>query len=183
MKYVNRLTVTCSPCWQPIIVPITMLAIALVASSHQARLVADEETPTAPRPQVYTIPVSENAQYQFQARLIEAIPGDVIQFEEGRYEFHRQIDIAASHLTIRGRGSDKTVLSFKNQVAGGYGIEATGDAFLLEGIAVEDTAGNAIKVLGADGVTLRDVRTEWTGGGKGNQWRLWAVPRSMVAMY
>lgn len=117
-------------------------------------------------PRVYTIPVSDNAQYLLQARLIEAIPGDVIQFEEGRYEFRRQLDIAASHLTIRGRGSDKTVLSFKNQIAGGYGIEATGDAFVVEGLAVEDTSGNAIKILGANGVTLRDVRTEWTGGEK-----------------
>ncbi len=127
---------------------------------------ADDPNPSRPTPRVYSIPLSSDAQYLLQARLIEAIPGDVIQFEEGRYEFRRQIDIAASHLTIRGCGSSKTILSFKKQSSGSYGIEATGDAFTVEGLAVEDTTGNAIKVLGANGVTFRDVRTEWTGGEK-----------------
>ena len=126
----------------------------------------DIGSPKSRESSVYLIPLTDDAQYELQARLIEAMPGDVIQFEEGRYEFRRQIDIAASHLTIRGRGSDKTVLSFRGQHAGSYGIEATGDAFVMENIALEDTAGNALKVLGANGVTLRDVRAEWTGGEK-----------------
>lgn len=132
----------------------------------QAWLALSQEPASDRSPSVYTIPVSDHAQYEFQARLIEAIPGDVIQFEEGRYEFRRQIDIVASHLTIRGRGSNKTVFSFQNQSAGNYGMEATGDAFTMEGIGVEDTLGNAVKILGANGVTLRDVRTEWTKGEK-----------------
>ena len=33
-------------------------------------------------------------------------------------------------------------------------------------MTVEDTVGNAIKVLGSDGVIFRNVRTEWTGGPK-----------------
>ena len=36
----------------------------------------------------------------------------------------------------------------------------------MEGLAVEDTAGNAVKVLGARNVTFHDVRTEWTGEAK-----------------
>jgi parallel beta-helix repeat protein len=118
------------------------------------------------RPQVYTIAPGPEVQYELQGRLIEAVPGDVIQLEEGRYELKRQLDMAADNLTIRGRGSEKTILSFEGQVSGSQGIEATGNNLVFEGFAVEDTAGNAIKVLGARNVTFRDVRAEWTGEAK-----------------
>ena len=116
-----------------------------------------------PKPRITKLEAGPNVQYDLQSKLIDAMPGDVIDLPEGHFQFHRQLDITTSHLTIRGAGSNKTVLSFKGQASGGAGLEATGDQLLLEGIAVEDTAGNAIKVLGADGVTFRDVRTEWTG--------------------
>ncbi len=114
-------------------------------------------------PQTYSISPSPDVQYRLQDRLIQAVPGDVIQLEAGRYELNRQLDVVSDNITIRGRGSDQTVLSFKNQYVGGQGIEAKGDNLLLEGFAVEDTAGNAIKVLGVTNVTFRDIRTEWTG--------------------
>jgi parallel beta-helix repeat protein len=116
-----------------------------------------------PSPRISRLETGPNVQYELQSKLIDAMPGDVIELAEGHFQFHRQLDITTSHLTIRGAGSNKTVLSFKGQASGGAGLEATGDQLLLEGFAVEDTAGNAIKVLGADGVTFRDVRTEWTG--------------------
>ncbi len=116
-----------------------------------------------PKPRITKLEAGPNVQYDLQSKLIDAMPGDVIELPEGHFQFHRQLDITTSHLTIRGAGSNKTVLSFKGQASGGAGLEATGDQLILEGIAVEDTAGNAIKVLGADGVTFRDVRTEWTG--------------------
>lgn len=114
-------------------------------------------------PQTYVIPPGPRVQFDLQARVIDAIPGDVIQLEAGRYELQRQLDVAAHNITIRGRGPEKTILAFKGQSAGGQGIEATGNNFTLEGLAVEDTAGNAVKVLGARNVTIRDVRVEWTG--------------------
>lgn len=113
--------------------------------------------------QTYVIAPSGDVQFELQSRLIDAVPGDVIQLETGRYVLQRQLDVAADNVTIRGRGTDKTVLTFKGQTSGGQGIEATGNNFTLEGLAVEDTAGNAVKVLGSRNVTLRDVRVEWTG--------------------
>ncbi len=114
-------------------------------------------------PRISRLQAGPNVQYELQSKLIDAMPGDVIELAEGHFQFHRQLDITTSHLTIRGAGSNKTVLSFKGQASGGAGLEATGDQLILEGFAVEDTAGNAIKVLGANGVTFRDIRTEWTG--------------------
>ena len=113
-----------------------------------------------------TIGPSTRARFQLQARLIEAQPGDVIQLQEGTYHFQRQIDIATDNITLRGAGSDKTILSFQGQYSGGQGIESTGDNFVIEGLTVQDTAGNAIKILGARNVTIRDVKVQWTGGAK-----------------
>ncbi|HJT36089.1 MAG TPA: parallel beta-helix domain-containing protein, partial [Pirellulales bacterium] len=65
-------------------------------------------------------------------------------------------------------GADKTILSFKNllQGTGGEGLLVTAGRFTLEDLAVEDARGDAVKVTGADGVTLRRLRVEWTGGPK-----------------
>lgn len=105
-----------------------------------------------------------DVQYQLQEALINASPGDMIELGEGRYELTSEINIATNQLTIRGAGRDKTVLNFRNQSAGGSGIVATGDSFVIENLAVEDTVGNAIKVLGANSVTFRNIRVEWTNG-------------------
>jgi parallel beta-helix repeat protein len=138
------------------------VVMPLLTSSlhHPSRASAEENV----GPRISRLEAGPNVQYEMQSKLIDAMPGDVIELAEGHFQFHRQLDITTSHLTIRGAGSSKTVLSFKGQAAGGAGLEATGDELVLEGLAVEDTAGNAIKVLGADGVIFRDVRTEWTGG-------------------
>lgn len=104
-----------------------------------------------------------DVQYRLQEMLIRAQPGEVIQLVEGVYRLQSQIDIATENLTIRGQGPDKTILSFQGQASGGQGIEATGNNFVLENLAVEDTAGNAVKIVGAKNVTLRNIRTEWTG--------------------
>lgn len=130
---------------------------ALLLSGSQA--VAEDA-----RSRVYTIAPGQNDQYEVQGRLIEAMPGDVIQLEEGTYRFNSELNVASDNITIRGRGPDKTILSFTGQIGGSEGLTATGDAFVIEDLAVEDTAGNAIKVLGSDGVIFRRVRTEWTKG-------------------
>jgi parallel beta-helix repeat protein len=123
---------------------------------------SDLSDPLAPA--IYPVLISDRVQYDLQERLINAVPGDVIELEEGVYRLHSQLDLTCDNITIRGRGSDKTILSFQGQQTGSEGLVATGNALVIEKLAVEDTVGNAIKVLGADGVIFRDVRTEWTGG-------------------
>lgn len=137
-----------------------LLVIALWAL---AGLVAEAEEYDAIKASTYQIAPGEDVQFRLQERLIEAVPGDVIELQEGRYVLKNQLDVSEDNITIRGKGSDKTILTFKGQTGGGQGIEATGNNFVIEGLAVEDTVGNAIKVLGARNVTFRDVRTEWTG--------------------
>lgn len=109
---------------------------------------------------------SPTVQYQLQEALINADPGDTIELVEGTYHFDTELNIACDNVTIRGAGPDKTILSFRRQTAGSSGIVTTGNAFVIENLAVEDTVGNAIKTLGANGVTYRNVRVEWTDGPK-----------------
>jgi parallel beta-helix repeat protein len=112
---------------------------------------------------VYTIKPGPNAQSEFLSSLIQSSPGDVIELAAGTFNFDMDLEVTTNNITIRGAGIDKTILSFKNQQMGSKGIEATGDNFVIENLAVEDTRGNAIKVVGAKNVTFRNVRTAWTG--------------------
>ena len=101
-----------------------------------------------------------------QEALILAKPGAVIQLPEGRHELTATLSLAVANVTIRGKGPDKTILSFKNQKTGAAGMLVTSDGFTLEDLAIEDSKGDALKINGAAGVTIRRVRTEWTGGPK-----------------
>ncbi|MCI0570137.1 MAG: hypothetical protein L0Y66_05245, partial [Myxococcaceae bacterium] len=50
-----------------------------------------------------------------QAQLIQAKPGDVIELPEGTFHLDRSLSSTVDGVTIRGKGMDKTVLSFKGQ--------------------------------------------------------------------
>ncbi len=99
-----------------------------------------------------------------QEALILAEPGDTFAFEAGVYEFALGLSLDVDGVTIRGVGHDASILSFANQISGAQGLLVTGDDFVMENIAVEDTVGDAIKIEGTRGVTLRGVRAEWTNG-------------------
>jgi parallel beta-helix repeat protein len=99
-----------------------------------------------------------------QEALIRAKPGAVIELPEGRFQLDRGLSSMADGITLRGKGMDKTILSFKGQTQGAEGLLMKGNRLTIEDLAIEDTKGDAIKVSGADGLTIRRVRTEWTGG-------------------
>ncbi len=103
-------------------------------------------------------------QSQLLERLIAAEPGDVIEIPEGLHEFDRSLTLTVDGVTIRGAGMDKTILSFKNQIAGAEGLLVTASDFLIEDLAIEDTVGDALKINEGDNITIRRVRTEWTNG-------------------
>lgn len=157
---------------QPLVLAVSLSALLVacgsVMSYSSAENTASDSVDTAPALVARTIQLGPSAdvQYLFQAALIDAIPGDVIELQAGTYRFTGELNIACDNLTIRGAGHDKTILSFKGQLAGSTGITSTGNAFVIEDLAIEDTAGNAIKTIGARGVVYRNVRVEWTGGPK-----------------
>jgi parallel beta-helix repeat protein len=101
-----------------------------------------------------------------QEQLILATPGSVIDLPEGTFHVDRVLSLTVDNVTLRGKGMDKTVLSFKGQTSGSAGLLVTGNAFTVEDVGFEDMAGDGVKVNGANGVTFRRVRAEWTAGPK-----------------
>ena len=101
---------------------------------------------------------------RLQEALINAKPGAVIQLPEGKFDLDRELSLTVESVTIRGKGMDKTVLSFKNQKSGSAGLLATGNGFTIEDLTIEDTKGDALKINGSTGVTIRRIKTQWTGG-------------------
>jgi parallel beta-helix repeat protein len=118
------------------------------------------------QPGVVQIHPGPNVQEETQTALIKAKPGATIEFDEGKFEFTQGLSLTVDNVTIKGKGIDKTILSFKNQNAGKEGLLVTRGKFLIEDLTMEDTKGDAIKVNDADGVTFRRVRARWTGGSK-----------------
>ncbi len=101
---------------------------------------------------------------EVQTALIEIEPGGTVAFGRGTFSFEGDLSLDVDGVTIRGAGRDATTLSFANQATGPQGMLVTANAFTIEDIAFEDAPGDALKVLGAEGVTIRRVRVEWTGG-------------------
>src|SRR5579863_574918 len=101
---------------------------------------------------------------RLQEALITAKPGDVIELPEGRLPIDRGLSLSVNNVTVRGKGMDKSVLSFKDQKSGAAGLQVTSNNFTIEDLALEDTKGDALKINGATNVTVRRVRAEWTGG-------------------
>ena len=99
-----------------------------------------------------------------QEALLDAQPGDVIEIPAGTFEFDRGLSLTVDGVTIRGAGSDDTILSFAGQVAGAEGLLVSASDFTIEDIAIVDTVGDALKVNEGENIVIRRVRTEWTGG-------------------
>ncbi len=112
------------------------------------------------------IPAGPEFQKKAQEALILAKPGAVIELPEGTHDLTATLSLSVENVTIRGKGMDKTILSFKNQKTGSAGLLVTAGGFTIEDLAIEDTKGDGIKINGAKGVTIRRVRAEWTGGPK-----------------
>jgi parallel beta-helix repeat protein len=111
-----------------------------------------------------SIAAGPNFEKDLQTALIQAKPGAVIELPEGTFNMTGTLSLTVPNVTIRGQGIGKTVLSYKNQKTGAAGIQATADHFTLEGLTVQDTKGDGVKINDADGVIIRKVRAEWTGG-------------------
>lgn len=108
--------------------------------------------------------VAADAHTALQEALLLAEPGDTIQLGEGIYELSDGLSLAVDDVTIKGMGMDRTILSFRTQQSGAEGLLIESSGVTLMDFAVEDAKGDAIKAIGADGISFVRVRTEWTNG-------------------
>ena len=100
------------------------------------------------------------------AAMIQALPGDVIEFSCGYFELSSALQLTNTEdVTIRGCGRDATVLSFKtsNTPEGILAVNVHG--LWIEDLTVLDTGGNGIELRGVDHATIQRVRAIWSSGG------------------
>jgi parallel beta-helix repeat protein len=108
--------------------------------------------------------VAVDFQKQLQEKLILAKPGDVIIIPRGTFEINRGLSLKVDGVTLRGAGMTESVLTFKNQTQGAEGLIVNADDIVLEGFAIEDAKGDAIKINECRNLIIRQVRVEWTDG-------------------
>ena len=109
---------------------------------------------------------SNNSHEEVQTALIELSPGDVLTLSPGTFVFEDGLSLDVDEVIVRGSGMDETILDFKNQMSGAQGLLVTSDRVTLKDFAVTDAKGDAIKVIGAEGINMINLKTEWTGGPK-----------------
>ncbi len=112
------------------------------------------------------LPVDAAFQKKLQEQLLDAKPGTVIEIPAGRYHLDRGLSLRASGVTIRGAGLDRTILSFRGQVAGPEGLLVQASDFTIEGLTIEDSQGDALKINDGENIVIRGVRVRWTDGPK-----------------
>ena len=92
--------------------------------------------------------------------------GDTLLIKSGYYSFEDGLSLDIDGVTVIGEGMDKTILDFKNQQSGAQGLLVTSNKVTLKDFAILDAKGDALKVIGAMGINMINLRTEWTGGPK-----------------
>lgn len=92
----------------------------------------------------------------------EAREGDTIEFCAGRFDLPTGLILNGKRgITVKGAGMNRTFLSFKNSDSA-EGLNAThADGLIVDGLTIEDTPGNGIRVFRSQQVVLRNVRARW----------------------
>jgi parallel beta-helix repeat protein len=109
---------------------------------------------------------SLNSQEELQEALILINSGDTLRLSKGTYYFEDGLSLDVDGVTIEGAGMNETILNFSKQASGAQGLLVTSNKVTLKGFSVEDAKGDAIKEIGAKGIYMINVKTEWTGGPK-----------------
>ncbi len=113
----------------------------------------------------YLIEPGDNATTQMVGAMIEARPGDVIEFTAGYFELTTGLQISgAEDILVKGAGIDATVLSFKGSSSQEGFLANTVRGITVQDLTVLDSPGDAFKLQGVDHGTLRRVRALWSSG-------------------
>jgi parallel beta-helix repeat protein len=106
-----------------------------------------------------------DVQKKWQTRFIMAADGATIEAEEGNFSFSSTLSVEGKkNIIIKGKGIDKTILSFKGQNNGAEGLRISNCTnIVLEDLTVQDAKGDCIKAMNVNGITFRRVKAEWTG--------------------
>lgn len=115
---------------------------------------------------VFLIKPGPNATTDMVGAMVQAAPGDTIQFDCGYFELTSSLQlINTEDVRVKGCGKDKTVLSFKNNNAPEGILAVNVHGFWVEDLTVLDTGGNGVEMRSVDHGTVTRVRAIWSSGG------------------
>ena len=108
----------------------------------------------------------ENFEVRLQKAIAEAHSGDTVELDAGRFSLKNEITIEQDLVTLRGQGKDETTIFFENDQGGPQAVYVTGHQVTIEDLAIEDHPGDGLKSYGVNGLTIRNVKVEWTVKGR-----------------
>lgn len=145
---------------------LTLLMLAACGSSSPDGDSGGGSEPAAETGRHFLIKPGASATGDMIAAMIQAAPGDLIEFDCGYFELTSSLQLSHTEdVRIKGCGRDKTVLSFKTNNAPEGILAVSVRGITIEDLTVVDTAGNGIELRGVDHATLSRVRAIWSSGG------------------
>ena len=99
-----------------------------------------------------------NAHERLQEAMILMNEGDTLIIESGYYNFEDGLSLDVNGVNIIGRGMEETILDFKNQQSGAQGFLVTSSGVTLKDFAILDAKGDALKVIGAKGINMINLK-------------------------
>ena len=105
-------------------------------------------------------------QKELQEQFILVEDGGTIELPEGSFLLSKSLSIEGkNNITIKGKGSNKTILSFLGQTEGAEGILVTNCQNInIENFTIQDAKGDNLKLKGCDGVHIHHMNSTWTTG-------------------
>ena len=106
----------------------------------------------------------QDLEKEFQNLFLLAEDSQTITLPAGYFKFTKSLILdGKNHITIKGAGIDKTILSFKEQTDGAEGIKiANARNITLDGFTVQDAKGDNIKMHQVDTLNCLNIKSEWT---------------------
>jgi parallel beta-helix repeat protein len=120
---------------------------------------------TAAFGKIWTVPASPNLEFDVQEALLRAQPGDTVLLPAGRFAMNQELSITTPFITLKGAGMNATTLVYGENAGGPQAIISYADHTVVEDLGIVDHPGDGIKIIGADGATMRRVKVEWTKRG------------------
>jgi len=114
---------------------------------------------------VWSVPASSRLEFDAQEALLRAQPGDTVQLPAGRFAMNQELSITTPFVTLKGAGMNATTLVYGENAGGPQAIISYADHTVVEDLGILDHPGDGVKIIGADGATIRRVRVEWTKRG------------------
>lgn len=124
-------------------------------------ILKSEPTPTYSPERSYI----EGQENKILSQFLLAKDSTVIELAEGHFTLSQSLLLdGVNHVTIKGKGMDKTVLNFKGQTKGAEGMRITNcNAITVQDLTVENAKGDNFKVMDTDGIFFKNVESSWLG--------------------